>query len=97
MKKSNPQRRCISCMTSYPQQKLIRMVRNADRIIVDTTGHLEGRGLYICKNKECIERAFKRAMFNKCCRCKFDIIMLQALENELTVILEEETNVKENQ
>ena len=48
-------------MTKNDKDKLLRIVRNCEKIvIVDGYSNINGRGAYICKNKECMEKAIKR-------------------------------------
>lgn len=94
--KQKPMRRCISCITSYPQETLIRLTVDGDRIVTDVTGKREGRGMYICRNAECIERIGKKKIFNRVCRRNFDEEMIDALTLELLSLLKEEKNVKES-
>jgi predicted RNA-binding protein YlxR (DUF448 family) len=60
-KKKIPLRMCLGCQEMKPKKELIRVVRTADQgeIKVDLTGKLAGRGAYVCKNAECLEKAYK--------------------------------------
>ncbi len=43
-----------------PKKSLVRVVRSADGVVsVDPTGKLSGKGAYLCRNAECIEKAVK--------------------------------------
>lgn len=43
-----------------PKKSLVRVVRSADGVVsVDPTGKLSGKGAYLCRNSECIEKAAK--------------------------------------
>lgn len=60
-KKKIPMRRCVGCMESKPKKELIRIVCNKEDILsIDSTGKAAGRGVYLCKNLECLEKAQKR-------------------------------------
>ena len=64
--KSLPQRTCIGCNSKKDKKELIRIVKNKDgEIKVDLTGKMEGRGTYICKNEECLEKAMKNKRMAK--------------------------------
>ena len=57
--KKIPLRRCLGCYESKPKNELCRIVRKTDgEICLDKTGKINGRGAYICYNKECLD--FKR-------------------------------------
>lgn len=55
-----PQRMCVGCMEMKPKKELIRLVRTPEgEIILDSTGKKPGRGVYICVNKNCLDKALK--------------------------------------
>lgn len=61
-----PLRKCIGCMESFPKKELCRIVKNKDNeILFDTTGKLNGRGTYICKKKECLDKAIQSKRLSK--------------------------------
>lgn len=52
-----PVRTCVSCRTRMSKQDLVRMVLDdRDRIVIDRDGKGKGRGIYICRNKECMDK-----------------------------------------
>ncbi|MDR0854381.1 MAG: YlxR family protein [Clostridiales Family XIII bacterium] len=58
-----PMRKCIGCNTSFDKRELIRLA-NADGIaVIDGEGNLSGRGAYLCKDMDCLEKAIKRKAF----------------------------------
>lgn len=58
--KKVPLRMCTGCMEMKPKKELIRVVKSSEgEVSVDLTGKKSGRGAYICKSKECLEKAFK--------------------------------------
>ena len=64
--KKVPQRMCTGCMEMKPKKELIRVVRSSEGdISVDLTGKKNGRGAYVCKNIECLEKAFKAKRLQK--------------------------------
>lgn len=66
MLKKIPMRRCLGCFESKPKKELIRVVKSADgEISIDKTGKKNGRGAYICYNKECLEKAIKAKRIEK--------------------------------
>ena len=65
-KKKIPMRMCTGCLEMKPKKELIRIVKTPDgNVVVDTTGKQSGRGAYICRNKECLEKSFKTKKLNK--------------------------------
>ncbi len=64
--KKIPLRKCLGCSEGKPKRELIRIVKNKEGdIFVDLTGKANGRGAYICKNPECLEKAAKSKRLNK--------------------------------
>ncbi len=42
-----------------PKNQLIRIVNNVNGVSIDISGKANGRGVYLCKCKSCIEKALK--------------------------------------
>ena len=58
--KKIPLRKCLGCLESKPKNELYRIVKTKENeILLDETGKLNGRGAYICKSKDCLEKAIK--------------------------------------
>lgn len=57
---------CIGCNSKKDKKELIRIVKNKnEEINVDLTGKMEGRGIYICKNEECLNKAIKNKRISR--------------------------------
>jgi uncharacterized protein len=55
-----PQRTCVACRTTGAKRGLVRVVRSAEgRVEVDETGKKPGRGAYLCRTRECWDRALQ--------------------------------------
>lgn len=51
---------CTGCMEMKPKKELVRVVKNKDgEVSMDLTGKKPGRGAYVCRNLQCLEKAFK--------------------------------------
>ena len=58
--KKIPERMCVITREKYPKKELIRVVKNKEgEGFVDTTGKANGRGAYLKKDIEVIEKAQK--------------------------------------
>ncbi|MGM9571470.1 MAG: RNase P modulator RnpM [bacterium] len=58
--KKIPQRMCIGCQLMKNKNELIRVVKTPEgEIAVDVTGKKAGRGAYLCRSYECLEKALK--------------------------------------
>lgn len=54
-------RRCVGCNTSYPKASLNRYVNIDGKSILDNKKELNGRGVYVCLDKEeCLKKAIKK-------------------------------------
>lgn len=53
-------RRCVGCMESKPKNTLIRLACYEGVVSVDPTGKAKGRGLYLCPDSRCMEKARKK-------------------------------------
>ena len=65
MEKKVPMRTCIACRTEKPKKELVRVVKFGDEIKLDLTGKANGRGAYVCNDKECIMKLKKQKMLNR--------------------------------
>ncbi len=69
--KNIPQRTCIGCNIKTEKTKLIRIVKNKqNEINIDKTGKMQGRGAYICDNRECLEKLIKSKKLDKIFKTK---------------------------
>lgn len=65
-KKKIPLRSCIVTREKLPKGELIRIVRTPDgNVIIDLTGKANGRGAYLKKEKDVIEKAKKSKILNR--------------------------------
>ena len=67
-----PMRKCIGCLKMKPKSELIRIVREplTKKILIDKSGKKDGRGTYICKNKDCFKVVKKLKRIDRSFRCK---------------------------
>ena len=66
MQKKKPERTCIVCKTQKEKKDLLRIVKSKEGTIeVDLTGKKNGRGAYICKNEECLNKLIKTKKLEK--------------------------------
>ena len=82
-----PERRCVGCMESKAQSQLFRIAKTPDGIVIDTEGRSPGRGCYICKNRECIDKAVKKNGFAKSLRSTVNKDELQRISQVLSELL----------
>ncbi len=83
--KKVPQRMCNGCMEMKPKKELIRIVRSKEgEVSVDLTGKKPGRGAYICKSVDCLEKAFKTKRLEKNLEIKIKEDIYNKLREEIS-------------
>ena len=66
MNKKIPARRCVACNEQKEKNNLLRIVRTPEgNIEIDQTGKKNGRGAYICKNIDCLNKVIKSKRLEK--------------------------------
>jgi predicted RNA-binding protein YlxR (DUF448 family) len=85
--KKIPLRMCTGCMEMKPKKELIRVVKSPEgEVSVDLTGKKSGRGAYVCKNTECLEKAFKAKRLSR----NLDVVIDEEIYNRLRNEIENE-------
>lgn len=83
--KKIPMRMCLGCGQMKPKKELVRVVKTKDgEISLDLTGKKSGRGAYICKSRECFDKARKSRRFEKEFSCKIEEEIYNSMESELS-------------
>ena len=84
MPKKVPMRRCCGCLEMKPKNELVRVVKNKEGVIsLDLTGKMPGRGAYLCRNPECLEKARKARRFEREFSCRIPDEIFDGMEAEL--------------
>ena len=82
--KKIPERMCCGCSEMIPKKELIRIVRTAENEVkLDFTGRLNGRGAYICPDKECLAKARKSGRIARSFGCEISDELFKEFEDEL--------------
>ena len=82
--KKIPLRMCTGCMEMKPKKELIRIVKSPEgEVSVDLTGKKSGRGAYICKNLECLEKSFKAKRLSRNLDIQIDESVYNRLRDEV--------------
>ena len=85
-------RRCAGCMQSRPKRELIRIVSLGEgHISLDLTGKANGRGVYLCPDASCFEKAKKKNALSRSLGMKLDPEDLERVFTELTQYEKERT------
>ncbi len=71
--KKQPERSCIACNEKKDKKELLRIVRTPEKNIeIDLTGKKNGRGAYICKNEECLNKLIKSKRLDRTFETEID-------------------------
>jgi predicted RNA-binding protein YlxR (DUF448 family) len=82
--KKIPMRMCTGCMEMKPKKELVRVVRSKEgEVSLDLTGKKPGRGAYVCRNSECLEKAFKTKRLNRNLEVSIDDELYDKLKGEI--------------
>ncbi len=83
--KKIPMRMCLGCNEMKNKREMIRVVKSPEgEVSLDFTGKKSGRGAYICKSRECFDKARKARRFEKSLSCKIDDSVYEVMEHEFT-------------
>ncbi|MCH5303525.1 MAG: YlxR family protein [Ruminococcus sp.] len=75
--KKVPMRKCTGCGEMKPKRELVRVVKAPDEknengeitakggVSLDLVGKKPGRGAYVCKSTQCLEKAIKAKRFER--------------------------------
>jgi len=71
-------------MESFPKKELCRIVKNKENEInFDAKGKLNGRGTYICKKTDCLDKAMKSKRLQKSLEAEIPEEIYEALKLEI--------------
>lgn len=77
-------RMCVVCRGQSDKKSLLRIVKNKDgEIFVDKTGKANGRGAYVCKEKECYQKLCKQKSLNKSFKCDVPTEVYEKIGEEI--------------
>lgn len=68
--KFEPLRTCIACRCKHLKKDLFKIVKakNLEMFICLDDKYCEGRGYYVCKNNDCVNKVSKKRILNKLLR-----------------------------
>ena len=82
--KKIPLRKCVVCGENKPKEELIRVVFNIDDgVSVDLTNKKNGRGAYLCKNLNCINKAKKSRRLSQVLKTEIDALIYEELSSHV--------------
>lgn len=76
-----PQRMCAVCRERREKDELLRIAKSKNgKIDIDRDGKMQGRGMYICKNGECLINASKRRVIERAFSCNTCLDVYEAIK-----------------
>lgn len=74
-------RMCIACREMKDKRELLRIVKDKEgNIFVDESGKQNGRGAYVCKSKDCIDKLQKQKLLNKTFKTNIDDVVYEKIK-----------------
>ena len=87
---TEPMRTCVGCRESKPKKEMIRICCYEGTLSVDLTGRARGRGVYVCRDSECLSKVIKKKALNRGFRMGFDDKALQDVYDELEKLISDD-------
>ena len=82
--KKIPMRGCVVTGEKLPKRELLRIVRTTDGTVVcDLSGKINGRGAYIKKDVDVLEKAKKTKILEKRLECTISDETYEEVKNEI--------------
>ena len=79
-----PMRMCVGCREMKEKRSLMRVVKSPEGAFsFDRVGKAPGRGAYVCKSKECFERAVKQRQLERALETRIDEAVFTQLMEEI--------------
>ena len=79
-----PMRMCTGCGQMKPKRELVRVVKSQDgEIVLDLTGKKAGRGAYVCRDIECLQKARQARRLEKAFSCRIPDEVYDRMEEDL--------------
>ena len=78
---------CIGCREMKEKKELLRIVKSPEgEISADPTGRKPGRGAYLCKKAECLQKAIRQKQIERAFECRLNDETRAALESSLEAL-----------
>ncbi len=75
---------CVACREMRAKKDLMRIVRTAEgELVPDTTGKMNGRGAYLCRDAACMNKAIKTRALERALEAPMNDALKAALESEI--------------
>ena len=83
MAKKVPLRQCVGCGEMKGKKDMMRVLKTAENeICLDITGKKNGRGAYVCRSGECLQKARKNKGLERSFKMSIPKEVYETLEKE---------------
>ena len=85
--KKIPMRMCVGCREMKHKKELLRVVKSPEgQVSIDVTGRKPGRGAYVCKSAQCLEKAIRQRQLERAFECALSEETKESLNRELEAL-----------
>ena len=84
--KKVPMRQCVGCNEMKSKREMIRVIKTAEEVLLDTTGKKNGRVAYLCPCIDCMEKARKRRGLERSLKMTIPEEIYESLQKEMKSI-----------
>lgn len=82
-----PMRQCTGCREMKSKKEMMRVLRTPEEeIVLDVTGKKNGRGAYLCKSADCLEKAIKSCGLERSLKAAIPQEVYENLKKEFDAI-----------
>lgn len=82
--KKIPMRKCTGCGELKPKKDLVRVIKDGNlEVKMDLTGKLNGRGAYVCRSMDCLNKAIKTKAIERSLQTQISQVVYDKLKAEL--------------
>jgi len=79
-----PMRMCVGCREMKEKRSLLRIVKSPEGAIsFDRVGKAPGRGAYICRSKDCLDKAVRQRQLERALETKIEQAVFSQLMEEI--------------
>lgn len=83
MAKKIPMRQCVGCGEMKNKKDMMRVLKTSEgSIVLDMTGRKNGRGAYLCMNRECLAKVGKNKGLERSFKMSIPREIYENLEKE---------------
>ena len=82
--RQGPMRQCTGCQEMKNKKEMIRVLKTSEgEILLDATGKKNGRGAYLCRSMDCLEKAIRSRGLERSLKVKIPDEVYETLKEEL--------------